>query len=86
MVEGGVDLGPDVALRVELIAAMEIACYADDLAPDGMAGRKIGGEAFADHVGGAEIFFGQGFVDDEDWGLPFRVGVGEIASGEERNA
>jgi hypothetical protein len=73
-------------LWIEVIILVGVGCYADDLAPDGMAGRKIGGEAFADGVGGAEIFFGQGFVDDEDRRLPFRVGVGEIASGEKRNA
>lgn len=82
MVEGGVDLGLDFTLRVELIGAVEIARYADDLAPDGMAGRKIGGEGFADYVGGAEMFLGEGFIHDKDEGLPFRVGVGKIASGE----
>jgi len=47
-----------------------------------LAGRNV----LPDDIERAEIFSRKRFIDDEDEGVPFRVGGSEVASGEERNA
>jgi hypothetical protein len=69
-----------------MIGLLDIASDTDDFAPDRLVASEIGGEALPDSIEPAEIFLGESFIHNEHRGLPFRVGGGEIASGEKRDA
>jgi hypothetical protein len=86
LIEGRVDLRFGCLLGVEMIGFLDVASDADDLAPDRLVAREIGGQALPDSIEPAEIFLGESFIHNEHRGVPFRVAGGEIASGENRNA